>query len=497
MADFEVENGILKKVNTILPDIVIPEELNIHTLGDACFSSVKKTLVKIIIPFSVHTIGALSFQDCKKLESILIKGNIIKLGQASFKECILLKSICIKGTLNFIANNTFEGCVSLSNIVLPQSVTTIRADAFSNCYSLLVVPNSNFLEKIQSESFKNCLSLQKINLPNVKNIERYSFMNCSLLEHIKFYPCLTSLDSTAFSKCLNIKKIHLPFQYCRKTYSEIVTGNKNFIIDFGFIFKEHIHEVPNALYREYKRTFNYQYEIPEYEGNSVIFNITLNPNELMTEEAIQEKISKQECHIIDASGIQDIPYIAELSGSELDVSGLIWSNEFGHHLNQWMAQSSGRINELWDDRTWCVLFEGDETPTGDITLADLIFKMIRQPELLTGGNLIVYRDLGKPTRSKSQGDKPTPPIDDYMKPPEHQELRLRSDSLLNHIGNPRFKVRRYSSGGGGAADGPRAAKGGGEIFFVLKNNNKKNFLSSKTKKIIGSRKKLSRKNTNF
>lgn len=221
----------------------------------------------------------------------------------------------------------------------------------------------------------------------------------------------------------------------------------------------------------------------------------------MTQEVIYDKISSKECHIIDASGIQDIPYIAELSGSELDVSGLIWSNEFGYHLNQFMAQSSTRINELWDDRTWCVLFEGDETPTGDITLADLIFKMIRQPEILTGENLIVYRDLGKPTRSKSKGDKPTPPIDDYMELPEHLELRSRSDSLLNHIGNPRFKVRTQScvssTSTRGAADGPRATGGGGKKNFVLKNNNKKNCLISKTKKIIGSRKKLSRKNTNF
>lgn len=493
MNEFEVENGILNKVNSTQSEIVIPDNLRIHTLQALCFSNVKKTLKKVIIPFSVHTIGIKCFHACKFLEIVILKGEITSLGNEAFVECESLTNIYLQGPLEVIKSGTFKGCFSLRSIIIPSTVKTLEFEAFSDCHSLLVVPNSIFLEKIAGESFKNCLSLKTINLPNVKNIERYAFMNCSLLEYITFYPCLTFLDSTAFSKCQNIKKIHLPFQYIQKKFAEIKLPNPDSIIDFGIC-------EPQLLYEYYinnYRTFNYRYQIPEYEGNNVIFSITLNPNEPMTQEVIYDKISSKECHIIDASGIQDIPYIAELSGSELDVSGLIWSNEFGYHLNQFMAQSSTRINELWDDRTWCVLFEGDETPTGDITLADLIFKMIRQPEILTGENLIVYRDLGKPIRSKSQGDKPTPPIDDYMEPHENLELRRRSDSLLNHIGNPRLKVRRYSSCGGGAANGHRATKGGGKKNFVLKNNNKKNCLISKTKKIIGSRKKLSRKNTNF
>ena len=381
---------------------------------------------------------------------------------------------------------------------MPQGIITLESESFSDCLSLPVVPNSNYLEKIGRSAFKNCQSLQRINLPRVTNIEDYAFMKCILLENATFYPCLNLLGVNSFNLCPNMKKINLSLNFLTSAISSQdlnLMRNSECIIDFGFLNPDQI-QIISDKYRNNARIFNYHYTIPEYEPNYVIFRIKLNPNERLSVEVIQEKIRSRDrnCHILDASGLEDMPHISELSGNSIDISGLIWSNELGHHIKEYIGQRGGLINELWDSRSWSVLFEGDETPSGDITLADLIFKIVRYPEILVGDNLIVYRDLEKPSRSKSEGNKPTPHIDDFAyldEPVDHEEIRSRRNSLVGLIDIPnvksRINIERHTSGGGAAAN-PRIFRGGGKINLYYKNRKLK-----KSKKKYRIRNSISKK----
>lgn len=75
-----------------------------------------------------------SFQNCKRLSSIVIPDTVTSVGTYSFFGCSSLTSIDFGKGLKTIGNAVFYYCSSLTYIVIPDSVVSIGTNAFYTCY---------------------------------------------------------------------------------------------------------------------------------------------------------------------------------------------------------------------------------------------------------------------------------------------------------------------------------------------------------------------------
>ncbi|MDE5896695.1 MAG: leucine-rich repeat domain-containing protein, partial [Clostridia bacterium] len=76
------------------------------------------------------------FQNCKKLESVVIADSVKVIGESAFSRCDKLTRIVIPNGVGQIGNAAFENCEALTEAVIGNGVTHIGSGAFSGCYAL-------------------------------------------------------------------------------------------------------------------------------------------------------------------------------------------------------------------------------------------------------------------------------------------------------------------------------------------------------------------------
>ena len=167
-----------------LLDIVIPS--SVTSIGDWAFSFCA-SLIYISIPKSVICLNGnpfakwngkleclspnfvfeddilfnkdksriISFRN-QNIKSYVIPSSVTSIGDSAFSYCRSLSEIVIPSSVTSIGDGAFSGCDSLSEIVIPSSVTSIGDSAFSYCYSLsdIVIPSS--VTSIGDSAFYRC-----------------------------------------------------------------------------------------------------------------------------------------------------------------------------------------------------------------------------------------------------------------------------------------------------------------------------------------------------
>ena len=88
--------------------------------------------------WSPTSIGALAFEDCFSLTSVVILGRITTLDFGVFYACTSLTLIEIPNSVTSIDNEAFYDCSSLTSIVISSSVSYIGERAFEGCSSLSI-----------------------------------------------------------------------------------------------------------------------------------------------------------------------------------------------------------------------------------------------------------------------------------------------------------------------------------------------------------------------
>lgn len=202
--DFVFDGGwITKYVGPQVVDLVIPSEINGETVTgikrevfrNAPIGS-EIALGSVTIPASIRHIEAYAFDNCPYLKTVVFEDD----------------SSATPGTVVFYGNlggqyaagsSTFQNCKRLEKIVLSNQIKIIPCNFAQDCSALKEVEFSGSVEEIWSSAFANCESLNKVDLSKtcVKRIGSSAFFNTTSVTDVKFPGTLERIDEQAFEKC--------------------------------------------------------------------------------------------------------------------------------------------------------------------------------------------------------------------------------------------------------------------------------------------------------
>ncbi|MBS7196543.1 MAG: leucine-rich repeat protein [Bacteroidales bacterium] len=120
----------------------------------------KSSLLKLILPDKLHTIGNTAFAHCNNLTgSLNIPEGVTTIENYAFMECkSLTGSLSLPSTLITIGESAFRECGFVCELILPSKLKSMGAAAFMCCYGLfgeLKLPST--LTRIESNTFSTCI----------------------------------------------------------------------------------------------------------------------------------------------------------------------------------------------------------------------------------------------------------------------------------------------------------------------------------------------------
>ncbi|MBP1630700.1 MAG: hypothetical protein H6Q15_1593 [Bacteroidetes bacterium] len=189
---------------------------SVTSIGALAFAECK-CITSVIIPNTVTTIGNWAFSQCSGLTSVTIPNSVTYIGALVFSECIGLTSVTIPNSVTLIGECSFCSCTGLTSVTIlnsdttSTSVTKIDNYAFDNCINLTSVTLSNSVSSIGAGAFENCTSLTSITIPNsVTSIGGGAFCDCASLSLITIPNSVTSIGRNAFYNCTSLISITIP-----------------------------------------------------------------------------------------------------------------------------------------------------------------------------------------------------------------------------------------------------------------------------------------------
>ena len=273
LADFEIENGVLKKYIGKGGKVSVPETVKV--IGPKAFAhdwSIREKITEVVFEGNVTEIGEKAFEGCynmksiklpstlrtigndaflstaiseialpsrlevigtgafsrSKLTSITIPGGVTLGGDSFwrsgiFGNCENLRSVTIDNGVTAIQSYMFDGCGALESVIIPNSVRSIGDGAFSGCVSLKSIAVPYGVETAGANLFRDCRSLTRVDLPgSIKKIESGAFSGCRSLSSITIPQSVTFIAEDSFTDCVALERI----QYNAASVSMIGTGTR-------------------------------------------------------------------------------------------------------------------------------------------------------------------------------------------------------------------------------------------------------------------------------
>lgn len=229
-----LEEVVLPNNITVIPDYAFENcssltNINIPTsLVQIRANAFSQTALKeFIAPESLKEIWLYAFKDAKELTKVELK-NVIEIGDMVFENCEKLESIVIPETLEEIGASVFGGCSSLQDIDLPNKPLALDYNTFyGSAYyedksnwengvlyvdNYLLAINSDFLNVTEYEVkegtiaiannafLNNAKNLTKITLPEgLKLIGEKAFSSLYKLESVNIPSSVNTIGYNAFA----------------------------------------------------------------------------------------------------------------------------------------------------------------------------------------------------------------------------------------------------------------------------------------------------------
>lgn len=186
-----------------------------------------ENLKKVTFLGDLNELGG--FKECKKLETVILKGSVKKIVADAFCNCVSLKNIRIPEKAEYIGECSFNN-TGLTSVTIPVNAIKSGISAFADCKKLTKVvfkgENKDFI--IPYGAFENCSALKTVTFPkSCKNmtVEDSAFRNCKSLQAVTFPQSCKKLTigSKVFGNGVSIKTVTFP-----KTASSITIGKRAF-----------------------------------------------------------------------------------------------------------------------------------------------------------------------------------------------------------------------------------------------------------------------------
>lgn len=233
-----------------LVEVIIPE--SVDSIGRCVFEGCKQ-LKEIVIPRKINTIEMGTFANCSELARVVFsyrtQDNRIVLHSKAFWRCAKLCELKDYGRISYIGEKAFGNCESLSNLSFSSQLKRIGKGAFSDCIRLTEADFSACeIDRFSDQMFYNCVQLACVHLPeSLREIGAEAFYNCRQLLHTKLPDGVKKIGSYAFGNCISLKRLELPcadvkvkdhaISGCQnitfETIQNIPDGRKEFC---GFVF---------------------------------------------------------------------------------------------------------------------------------------------------------------------------------------------------------------------------------------------------------------------
>lgn len=132
------------------------------------------------------------------------------IGNRAFQGCLSIIELVIPDSVNSLGYLAFYDCPELKEIHFGKGITEIKDHMFHNNTSIEKVVISGALEKIGDGAFEGCTSLEVIDMKSVKNIGNRAFFGCSSLKSVTLPENLQSIGDSAFIGCRGLSAIIIP-----------------------------------------------------------------------------------------------------------------------------------------------------------------------------------------------------------------------------------------------------------------------------------------------
>ncbi len=181
---FTIRNGVLLKYTEErgVTEVVIPE--GVKSIGGVPFigygDMTKQSIMKWLTADKDKP-----FKDCQSITRVIIPYSVTSIGESAFKGCTNLRYVFIPESVTCIGSSAFEGCGSLQRIYLPESITHIGVHAFSECRNLRQVNIPKGIRCMDLGVFSDCEQLTEAIIPEgVTEIRFGAFRGCKNLERV-------------------------------------------------------------------------------------------------------------------------------------------------------------------------------------------------------------------------------------------------------------------------------------------------------------------------
>ena len=128
---------------------------------------------KYNIPDNVVNIAGYAFEECRRLNEVVIPYGVTNIRNCTFKNCDSLTCVQISNSVKIIEEKAFQGCSSLKEITIPKSVKVIRSKAFAECGALKSITSWNTTPpEISQSTFSSVSKTIPVYVP-AESVETY------------------------------------------------------------------------------------------------------------------------------------------------------------------------------------------------------------------------------------------------------------------------------------------------------------------------------------
>lgn len=156
----------------------------------------------------VEKIGSYAFMGLESINYLRIPQSVKKIDSYCFMRMENLKTLEFDCALDEVPSYAFMHCDELETIKFNKRIKTLESYAFHGADSVRAIDFSQGVSEVRSYAFSHCESLQELTFPNtIVDIESYSIIHCAELKTVTFDCELKKLDSYTISHCDNLETI--------------------------------------------------------------------------------------------------------------------------------------------------------------------------------------------------------------------------------------------------------------------------------------------------